>query len=377
MREFRKFKCLNASKEDLCNIIPVVKPYLTEEDKIDFGGLFGIPEIETSTTYAFKVYLGKEAEEFTVAFEDILCFYGFIYESDVHRYNEVPDRDFDIEYVHTDKEFDYSQYSRKGGVHDLLTLAYIIGKIINYDLDDSDYLCKKELDVPLYQKLGWTKVCSFKIKLQGEVQPLTIRADKNKQKYIVLSDNVDFLNTDNQYDYLNITPPTVSLGMTKIGDNMEEKENLGIKQFGYQKADELNALFDGIKGIDEISYNEDAKVLTVSCNDEHTYCFLSQVLDKSLGEESLNFEVKIVYNHIISEDDIEEFFEGSKHFSRVYTDKSPDMPERTFIGFKKEVVQYSSDDFFKPGGISSVLAEDLARKYLRLNYPFFTEHKVK
>lgn len=377
MREFRKFKCLNASKEDLCNIIPVVKSYLTDEDKIDFGELYGLPEIETSTTYAFKIYLGKEGKEFEIAFEDILYFYGFLFESDVHRYNEIPDRDFEVEYIRNDKEFDYSQYSRKGGISDLLTLAFIIGKIINYNLDDSDYLCKKELETSLYQQLGWTKVCSFKLKLKDESQPLIIRADKNKQKYIVLSDNVDFLNKDNQYDYLNVTPPTLTCGVTEEGVNMEEKENLEIKQFGYQKADELNVLLEGIKGIDEISYNEESKVLTVACNDERTYCFLSKALDKNLGEESLNFDVKIVYNHTINEEDIQNFFNGSKHFSRVYTDKSPNMPERTFIGFKKEVIQYSSDDFFKPSGISSVLAEDLARKYLRLNYPFFTEHKTR
>lgn len=204
MREFRKFRCLNASKEDLCNIIPIVKTYLTDEDKIDFGGLFGLPEVEYSTTYAFKIYLGKEAEEFTVAFEDILCFYGFIYQSDVHKYNEISDEDFEIEYIHTDKEFDYSQYSRKGGVHDLLDLAFIVGKIINYNLDDVDYLNKKELNVPLYKQLGWTKVCSFKLRLKDESQSLTIRAGTNQKKYIVLSDNVDFLDQNNQYDYLDI-----------------------------------------------------------------------------------------------------------------------------------------------------------------------------
>ena len=205
MREFRKFKCLEATRNDLPNLIPYVIPYLTKEDEIDFGAIFSLPEVEHSITYAFTIML--EDETIDVAFDNKVRFFGVAYEPCTYEYyNEIPEKKFEVEYLRKDKEFDYSSYSRKGGVHDLLDLAFIVGSIINYYLDKTDYLNKLELDVPLYKNLGWNKVCSFKLKLKDESQPLTIRAETNLKKYIVLSDNVDFLDKNNQYEYLNIRP---------------------------------------------------------------------------------------------------------------------------------------------------------------------------
>lgn len=152
-----------------------------------------------------------------------------------------------------------------------------------------------------------------------------------------------------------------------------KKKNLEIQQLGYLKESELNCLFEGVEGIESIQY--DGNKLSIVVTDERKYFLLKLILDENLGEEEklINLDISYKRANPVTTDDIEYLFKGSTHFSRIYNMKVPGMPPRIFIGFKKEAVQYYSDDFSKPDGMTTTVTENLAYKYLNVNWPFFTE----
>lgn len=149
-------------------------------------------------------------------------------------------------------------------------------------------------------------------------------------------------------------------------------KKLNIKQLGYLKESELECLFDGVEGIESITFDEDKKKMVFVFSDAKKMQIVKNALDPNLGEEIKPFDLEFIYNNdSVTADDIAYLFTGSSHFSRIYTVEVPF--KRTFIGFKKEAVQYYSDDFSKPEGQTTTIMEDLASKYLRVGDPFFTE----
>lgn len=152
------------------------------------------------------------------------------------------------------------------------------------------------------------------------------------------------------------------------------KDKLGIKQLGYLKEAELQCLFSDIEGLESIKYDDANKKIIFTFSDAKKMYILKNSIDENLGEESKLFNLEFVYKEkAVTAEDIAYLFSGSKHFSRIYTIEIPF--KRTFIGFKKEAVQYYSDDFSKPSGKTTTVMENLATKYLKVSDPFFTEEE--
>lgn len=151
-----------------------------------------------------------------------------------------------------------------------------------------------------------------------------------------------------------------------------KKTSLNIKQIGYLKEAELQCLFEDVDGLESIKYDDSNNKIIFTFTDVKKMYILKDCIDDYLGEVSKLVDVDFIYHrNSVSAEDIAYLFKGSNHFSRVYTVEDP--VKRTFIGFKKEAVQYYSDDFSKPNGMTTTVMEDLAYKYLKVQYPFFTE----
>lgn len=154
----------------------------------------------------------------------------------------------------------------------------------------------------------------------------------------------------------------------------DKLDKLSIKQLGYLKEAELQCLFKDIGGLDSIEYVDSGKKIVFTFTDAKKMHILKSCIDENLGEESKLFNLEFVYKEeAITAEDIAYLFTGSKHFSRIYTIEIPF--KRTFVGFKKEAVQYYSDDFSKPSGKTTTVMENLASKYLKVSDPFFTEEE--
>lgn len=126
----------------------------------------------------------------------------------------------------------------------------------------------------------------------------------------------------------------------------------------------IEALFKGDEDV-KVIYNNDEVSVTIYVNNDEKAEAISKILPSVINFGNVNLNITVATDRLQSEDRLALFkkaFEGNPNVVDIFSINGVYENPVNYVIFKKEVIQYYSDNLNNPHGITSTLNEEIAKE---------------
>lgn len=149
---------------------------------------------------------------------------------------------------------------------------------------------------------------------------------------------------------------------------MDKKVKMSAPWYIY--FEQIKSIFEQDPEIDKIIFDNEKYIIRLYINNKEKAEAIEKILPDQKVFGNIIVNIEIIPNNISKEDNkfelIEKAFEGNPIISEFIHEELFDKPIY-YVVFKKEVVQYYSDDLSDAHGVTSTLYQDIAKEIIGEN----------